>query len=265
MKFTKMHGCGNDYICVEEKELEGNSEQEIRKLAKRMSDRKTGIGSDGLIIIAHSDNADIRMIMYNADGSRGKMCGNGIRCLCKYVYERKQVIKTRFRVETDSGIKDVALHCKGYEVTGVTVNMGRYSNIKKRSYILDGKKYDITYVEVGNPHAVIWVPDLEKTLVEKVGSYLEHHEDFPDRVNTEFVQYIGKNTIALRVWERGSGETLACGTGACAAYVSGRLAGILGDEVTVNMPGGSVVVSYDNAKDNILLYGDANEVFNGEY
>lgn len=265
MKFTKMHGCGNDYIYIEEKQIKGMPEDEIKKLARRMSDRKNGIGSDGLIIIAPSEEADIRMIMYNADGSRGKMCGNGIRCLCKYVFERKIIIKTRFFVETDSGIKEVRLTCNEKNVMGVKVNMGKYKNVKKRSYILDGKKYDITYVEVGNPHAVIWVPDLERTLVEKVGKYLEYHEDFPDRVNTEFVQYIGRNTIALRVWERGSGETLACGTGACAAYVAGSLAGILGDEVTVNMPGGSVVVSYDSAQDNIFLYGDANEVFTGEY
>lgn len=265
MKFTKMHGCGNDYIYVEEHEVEGLDDNGISRLARRMSDRKHGVGSDGLIIIAGSDIADVRMIMYNSDGSRGKMCGNGIRCLCKYVYERKQVIKTKFRVETDSGVKEVSLKCNGGTVTGVKVNMGKYVNEKKKSYTLDGRKYDITYVEVGNPHAVIWVPDLERTLVEKVGSYLEYHEDFPDRVNTEFVQYIGKNTIALRVWERGSGETLACGTGACAAYVAGRLAGILGDEVTVNMTGGSVVVSYDSTRDNILLYGDANEVFTGEY
>lgn len=262
MKFTKMHGCGNDYVFVEANEIKNI---DLPELAVKISDRKKGIGSDGLIIIAPSDIADIKMIMYNADGSRGLMCGNGIRCLAKYVFERKLVIKTRFYVETDSGIKEVRLSCEGREVKKVKVDMGTYSNLKNKKYILDGNEYYITYLEVGNPHCVIFVPDVKEALVEKVGSYLEKHEDFEEGVNTEFVQIVRKDYIKLRVWERGSKETMACGTGACAAFAAGNVTGVLDNNVLVSMAGGSVYVNGENEMRNIYLTGDANEVYRGEW
>lgn len=261
MKFTKMHGCGNDYIFVSESEIAG---RDMSELAILMSNRKKGIGSDGLIVIAPSDEADIKMIMYNSNGSRGKMCGNGIRCLAKYVFERKLVIKTKFNIETDSGIRPVRLYVNGNRVENVQVEMGAYSHLECKNYILDGKKYDLTYLEVGNPHCVIFVPKVENALVDIIGSYLEKHEDFPNGVNTEFVEIVNRETVRLRVWERGSGETLACGTGACAAFAAGYVKGYFEEEINVVMSGGIVKTGIDN-NSIIHLYGDANEVFSGDY
>lgn len=263
MRFTKMHGCGNDYVFVEENEL---PDCDMALLARRVSDRKTGIGSDGLIIIAGSEVADIKMIMYNADGSRGKMCGNGIRCLSKYAFEKMLTIKTRFRVETDSGIKNVSLHCRNYKVWSVTVEMGK-PDISGRGlkYNIDGIRYIITSVDIGNPHAVIFVDNPDEINIERIGRYLDSHESFAEGVNTEFVQVINSDVLAMRVWERGSGETLACGTGACAAAVAGHVTGRCKSKVKVAMPGGALDIEYDEMSGEVFMTGEAVEVFQGEW
>lgn len=263
MHFTKMHGCGNDYVFVEENEL---PECDISMLAKQVSDRKKGIGSDGLIVISGSDVADVKMKMYNADGSVGKMCGNGIRCLSKYAFEKMLTIKTRFLVETDSGIKDVSLHCRDYKVQTVTVGMGRPKiNEKELKYNIDGTTYIITSVDMGNPHAVIFVPDPDDIDIRAAGTFLDGHETFPDGVNTEFVQVVNSDVLMMRVWERGSGETLACGTGACAAAVTGYIMGRCKSRVKVAMRGGTLDIEYDEMSGEIFMTGEAVEVFQGEW
>ena len=275
MRFTKMHGCGNDYIFVEESELIG---YDLSEVARRISDRKLGVGSDGLIVLAHSEVADIRMIMFNADGSRGKMCGNGIRCLCKYAFERKLVIKSRLRVETDAGIKRVKLNCCGKEVLGAEVDMGEpiwdvkqipvvasEENVVEQGYEVLGRAYNITCVSMGNPHAVIFVDDIRDYMVYEVGKALEKNEMFPEGVNVEFARIVNSNHIEMRVWERGSGETMACGTGACAVVAAAYKTGRVAQACEVKMLGGSVDVTYDLEENTIYLYGDANEVFQGVF
>lgn len=261
MKFVKMHGCGNDYIFVEEREI-GNSNR--GDLSRRISDRKSGVGSDGLIILCSSEIAEFRMEMYNSDGSRGKMCGNGIRCLCKYAFERKITVKTRFEVETDSGLKQVKLELddEGKTVTGVRVNMGKPETGSKKIKGFDGV---LTCVSVGNPHAVVFVENVDIVKVAEMGRLLEFNMEFPDRVNVEFVQIIDKGHLRMRVWERGSGETLSCGTGACASLVAGYINGLCNNTAQVCMPGGTLQVSYNVGEKMVYLYGDANEVFSGEY
>lgn len=263
MRFVKMHGCGNDYVFVEEGDL---PQGDISELARKVSDRKQGIGSDGLIVIGPSDNADVKMKMYNSDGSVGMMCGNGIRCLSKYAFERGLTIKTRFRVETDSGIKLVRLNFAGNKVTSVTVNMG-VADIrwKQKMYIIDSVQYIITHVSMGNPHAVIFVEDIDDIAVERIGRYLEHHPSFTDGVNTEFVRIEDSEQIYMRVWERGSGETLACGTGACASVVAGTITGRCGNRVRVCMPGGELKIEYDELSGEVYMQGEACEVFQGDW
>ncbi len=270
-----MQACGNDYIFVNEDEIAGVDEE---ALAIKVSDRKNGIGSDGLIIAGKSENADLKMTIYNSDGSVGKMCGNGIRCLAKYAFERKMTIKTRFRIETASGIREVKIACNGKNVKSVKVNMGKPSFVAKDVPVLcetehaikhklnvHGKEYMITCVNVGNPHAVIFVDDLSKIRLSEEGKAIENNKIFPDRVNVEFVQIIDERHIKMIVWERGSGETLACGTGACAAFMATYITGRISEEAYVMMPGGTVKISYDKVNEEVYLDGDANEVFVGEY
>lgn len=275
MKFTKMQGCGNDYIyvnCFEEK-LENPSE-----ISKIMSDRHFGIGSDGLILIKPSDKADFAMEMYNADGSEGKMCGNGIRCLAKYVYDNKMIDKKELSVETKSGIKDIKLHIKDEKVVFVTVDMGRpFLNVEKipviskestvidEPIIIDGKTYKITCVSVGNPHTIIFVKDLKKMNISRIGSEIEKFSIFPERTNVEFVEILDKNTIEMRVWERGAGETLACGTGACASVIAGFLNGKISNMVKVKLLGGELDIEYNLEKNRIFMTGPAVKVFDGEF
>lgn len=275
MKFTKMQGCGNDYIyvnCFEEK-LENPSE-----ISKIMSDRHFGIGSDGLILIKPSDKADVAMEMYNADGSEGKMCGNGIRCLAKYVYDNKMIDKKELSVETKSGIKDIKLHIKDEKVVFVTVDMGSpFLNVEKipviskestvidEPIIIDGKTYKITCVSVGNPHTVIIVKDLKKVNISRIGSEIEKFSIFPERTNVEFVEILDKNTIEMRVWERGTGETLACGTGACASVIAGFLNGKISNMVKVKLLGGELDIEYNLEKNKIFMTGPAVKVFDGEF
>lgn len=274
MKFTKMHGCGNDYVYVNcmEKMLEDPD-----KVSRFVSDRHFGVGSDGLILICPSDQADFRMAMYNADGSEGEMCGNGIRCVAKYVYDYGLTDQTSISVETKGGIKYLDLTVKEGKVSLVKVNMG--SPILKPSLIpirsdkeqfvdepvtVDGKVYRMTGVSMGNPHVVTFVDDTASLNLEKIGLSFENHELFPNRINTEFVQVLSRHEINMRVWERGSGETLACGTGTCASAVACVLNGKTDEHLTVHLLGGDLEIFYDRANDTVWMTGPASVVFDGE-
>ena len=276
MKFTKMQGLGNDYVyvnCLKEK-IENPSE-----LAVRISDRHFGVGSDGLIMINPSDKADFEMEMYNADGSRGEMCGNGIRCVAKYVYDYGLTDKTSISVETLGGIKYLDLTVEDGKVSLVKVDMGRPELEPSRIPVVaegdravdepitvDGKEYRMTCVSMGNPHAVVYVDcDVKELPLEEIGPGFEHHERFPKRVNTEFVRVLDRKTVEMRVWERGSGETLACGTGACAVAVSSALNSLTEDEVTVKLLGGDLRIQWDRERDTVYMTGPAAVVFDGEW
>ena len=274
MKFTKMQGIGNDYVyvnCFKEKVADPG------RTAKFVSDRHFGIGSDGLILIKPSEVADFQMDMYNLDGSQGAMCGNGIRCVAKYMYDYGITDKTSISVETKSGIKYLDLTLKNGKVDTVKVNMGapilRASEIpvvsEKEQVIsepvtVDGKEWKITCVSMGNPHAITYIDDVKHLEIEKIGPKFENHEIFPDRVNTEFVHVIDRNTVEMRVWERGSGETYACGTGACAVAVSSILNGLTEEEVTVKLLGGDLKIFWDRQENRIYMTGSATTVFDGE-
>ena len=274
MKFTKMHGIGNDYVYVNcfKETVEHPSEAAIK-----VSDRHFGIGSDGLILIKPSEVADGKMEMYNADGSQGAMCGNGIRCVAKYMYDYGITDKTSISVETKSGIKYLDLTIKDGKVDTVKVNMGtpilKAVDIPVRSekeqvidepVMVDGKEWKITCVSMGNPHAITYIDDVKNLEIEKIGPKFENHEIFPDRVNTEFVHVIDRNTVEMRVWERGSGETLACGTGACAVAVSSILKGLTEEEVTVKLLGGDLKIFWDRTENKVYMTGSATTVFDGE-
>ena len=274
MKFTKMHGIGNDYVYVNcfKETVEHPSEMAIK-----VSDRHFGIGSDGLILIKPSEMADGKMEMYNADGSQGAMCGNGIRCVAKYMYDYGITDKTSISVETKSGIKYLDLTIKDGKVDTVKVNMGtpilKAVDIPVRSekeqvidepVMVDGKEWNITCVSMGNPHAITYIDDVKNLEIEKIGPKFENHEIFPDRVNTEFVRVIDRNTVEMRVWERGSGETLACGTGACAVAVSSILNGLTEEEVTVKLLGGDLKIFWDRTENKVYMTGSATTVFDGE-
>lgn len=273
MKFTKMHGLGNDYVyvnCFEEKI------DNPPAVARFVSDRHFGIGSDGLIMINPSKTADFEMEMYNADGSRGEMCGNGIRCVAKYVYDYGLTDKTQISVETLGGIKYLDLTVEDGKVSLVKVDMGKpeleadlIPIISEREQVIDepievdGKEYHMTGVSMGNPHAVIYVDDVKGLDLEKIGPKFENHERFPKRINTEFVHCIDRQTVEMRVWERGSGETLACGTGACAVAVSSILNNLTDTQVTVKLLGGDLQIEWDREKDRVFMTGPVTVVFDG--
>lgn len=274
MKFTKMHGCGNDYVYVDtlKETIENPSE-----IAKKISDRHFGIGSDGLILIKPCQEADFEMAMYNADGSEGKMCGNGVRCIAKYVYEHGLTNKTKISLLTKGGIKYLELHIKENKVEQITVDMGSPSIAAKEIPVItskesiihepiqiDKEQYFITCISMGNPHAIVFVRDTKLIPIEQIGPKFESHSWFPERINTEFVTVIDRNTIDMRVWERGSGETLACGTGACASVYACILNDLTEDEVCVHLLGGDLMIRYDREKDTIFMTGSAEEVFQGE-
>jgi len=274
MKFTKMHGIGNDYVyvnCFKEK-----VENPVQ-VAKFVSDRHTGIGGDGLILIKPSDKADFEMDMYNADGSRGTMCGNGIRCVAKYVYDYGLTDKTQISVDTASGIKYLDLTLKDNKVALVKVNMGTPEILAAKVPIISdkekvinepimiaGQEYKITAISMGNPHAVVYMEDIDNLEIDKVGPKFEMNDIFPDRVNTEFVKIIDEDNIAMRVWERGSGETLACGTGACAVAVASAINGYTKDTVEVKLLGGNLLIEWDRANNLVYKSGPATVVFDGE-
>ena len=278
MRFTKMQGCGNDYVYVNGF-TEKLSPEEKPEIVRNLSDRHFGIGSDGLILIKKSDKADFFMEMYNADGSQGSMCGNGIRCVGKYVYDNGLTDKAEITVETCSGNRVIHLQTgeNPNEICQVTVEMGtpefRAAQIPVVSlgeYVLEhkitvcGENYTMTCLSMGNPHAVIPVEDVEKISIAKTGSAFEHLSCFPDRINTEFIQILDQHTIKMRVWERGSGETLSCGTGACAAAVAAMLSGCVSEgETAVELRGGRLFVTWDRTKNKVLLTGPAETVFEG--
>ena len=276
MKFTKMQGIGNDYIyvnCFEEQVV--NPEQ----LSVRLSDRRFGIGGDGLILIMPSQIADFKMRIFNADGSEAMMCGNGTRCIGKYVHEHGLTNKTHITLETISGIKYLELHCTGDQVTSETVDMGK-AILTPREIPVESDSQEpfvakpvqvgdrlerLTCVSVGNPHAVVFCDRVEDLDLEKLGPLSEHHAIFPDRVNTELVRVIDDHTLQMRVWERGSGETLACGTGACATTVAAVLNGYCpqGEPILVKLRGGDLTITYQ-ADGTVMMTGPAEEVFQGE-
>ncbi|NLL71990.1 MAG: diaminopimelate epimerase [Clostridiales bacterium] len=274
MKFTKMQGCGNDYVYVDAtKEKIDN----ISDVAIQVSNRHFGVGSDGLILIKSSNKADFFMDMYNNDGSRGKMCGNGIRCVGKYVYDNGLTDKNQLKIETLSGIKTLDLTIENGKVALVTVDMGSpifspkdipvksdKEEIINEPIIIGDKEYRVTCMSMGNPHAVVFVDNTEEIPLTEIGPIFENHEMFPDRVNTEFVQVIDRNHIKMRVWERGSGETLACGTGACASVVASVLNNHTDHEVRVSLLGGDLYIKYDREKNLVYMTGDAVTVFTGE-
>ena len=274
LKFTKMHGIGNDYVyinCFEEKV------EDPAELSRLVSRQHFGVGSDGLILICPSDKADFKMKMYNADGSQAEMCGNGIRCVGKYVYDYGLTDKDEITVETLAGIKYLKLIIEEGKVAQVRVNMGapvleakKIPVISRQSPVVDmpieinGKYWSMTCVSMGNPHAVVFINDVKGLDIETVGPEFENHTAFPQRVNTEFVEVIDKNTVRMRVWERGSGETLACGTGACAVAVAGVLTGKTGDEITVHLVGGDLKIHWDREENLVYMTGPATRVFDGE-
>lgn len=275
MRFTKMHGIGNDYVfvnCFQETVLQPE------KTARYVSDRHFGIGSDGLILIGPSGAADFEMAMYNADGSRGKMCGNGIRCVAKYVYEKGLTDKTQLTVETLAGIRKLRLFPEEDRVALVEVNMGEPVFTGERIQVsVSGEPVAnaripvalqdciITCVSMGNPHCVIFMEEvLESLSIEAIGPAIEHHPCFPDRTNVEFVNVLNQEELAMRVWERGSGETLACGTGACAAVVAAVRNGYTREKVTVHLAGGDLTVFWNRQENQVYMTGTATEVYEGD-
>ena len=273
MKFTKMQGLGNDYVyvnCFEEK-IEDPS-----ALAVRISDRHFGVGSDGLILINPSKVADCEMEMYNADGSRGAMCGNGIRCVGKYMYDYGLTDKEAISVETLAGIKYLQFFIENGKVAKVKVDMGspiltpaeipvvaEGERAVDEPIVVDGTEYRMTCISMGNPHAVVFMDGIKDLEIEKIGPLFEKHERFPNRVNTEFVKVLDRNTVEMRVWERGSGETLACGTGACATAVACILNGLTEEKVTVKLLGGDLEIEWDREKNKVFMTGPAKVVFDG--
>ena len=274
MKFTKMHGCGNDYVYVNlfEEQLDNPAEVSIK-----VSDRHFGIGSDGLITIGPSDKADFRMHIYNADGSEAEMCGNGIRCVAKYVYDHKLTDKTEITVETGAGVLTLILYPENGKVQQVRVDMGEpiltpadILVVSENDQVIDepievgGKTWNMTCVSMGNPHAVVFVDDTANFPLETYGPLFEKHERFPKRTNTEFVQVISRTEANMRVWERGSAETWACGTGTCASVMACILNGKTEDKVLVHLRGGDLTIEYDRTSNHVFMTGPATEVFSGE-
>lgn len=278
MKFTKMHGLGNDYIYVNGM-VENIPQEKKEEVVRKLSDRHFGIGGDGVIFINASEEADFEMEMYNADGSRAEMCGNGIRCVGKYVYEKGLTDKTSISIISCGKMKYLELSLTNNKVTGIRVNMGepllkpedipvtevddRYKVVNEPINV-SGKNYRMTCVSMGNPHAVVFVDDVKEMNLERVGPCFENHERFPKRINTEFVKVIDRNTVEMRVWERGTGETLACGTGACATAVAGVLNGLTDRKVTVKLLGGDLLIEWDEKSNLIYMTGPAEIVFDGE-
>lgn len=275
MRFTKMQGCGNDYVYVD-----GNAErispEKKPELVRRLSDRHFGIGSDGVIFINPSDQADFEMEMYNADGTRAEMCGNGIRCVGKFVYDKGLTDKTDITVISAGKIKYLTLFVNEGKVETVKVNMGAPELMAALVPVLcdsvqavdepitvRGRAYKMTCVSMGNPHAVVFLDDVENLAIEEIGPYFESHERFPKRTNTEFVNVIDRNTVQMRVWERGTGETLACGTGACATVVACVLNGLTEETVKVKLLGGDLTVTWDREADLVYMTGPAVTVFEG--
>ncbi|MEG6503495.1 MULTISPECIES: diaminopimelate epimerase [unclassified Desulfovibrio] len=281
LRFTKMQGIGNDYVYINGFQERIDSPGE---LAKKISDRHFGIGSDGLVLILPSASADVRMRMFNADGSESEMCGNAVRCVGKYVYDHGIQVKDVITVETRAGVKIVRLLFEAGQVCGATVDMGEpelnparipvltetsgdgsQQRFVARPVDVNGQLYEITAVSMGNPHAVIFTKGIDDLDLPRIGPRFEHHPLFPKRTNTEFAEVISSTKVRMRVWERGAGETLACGTGACAVAVACVLNGYAGREVEVELKGGSLHIHWDEASNHVYMTGGAVTVFSGEY
>ncbi len=276
MKFTKMHGCGNDYIYVDgSKEI--LSADEKPEIVRRLSDRHFGIGGDGVIFVNPASGADFEMEMYNMDGSRAEMCGNGIRCVAKFVYDKGLTNKTSISVVSCEKVKYLDLNIEDGKVSTVRVNMG--SPVLKAKEIpvicdreeaiaekleVEGKTYEMTCVSMGNPHAVIFMDQIADLPLWQIGPAFENHVRFPQRINTEFIRVVDQETIEMRVWERGTGETLACGTGACASVVAAVLNGLTKEQVTVKLLGGNLQIQWDRQNNLVYMTGPAATVFEGE-
>jgi diaminopimelate epimerase len=273
LRFVKMEGIGNDYVYVD---CFSQAVADPAGVARRVSPRRTGIGSDGLILICPSTVADCRMEMYNADGSRGEMCGNGIRCVGKYVYDHRLARKDVLHVETDAGIKRLRLHTREGRVSAVTVDMGEpvldgpripvaaEGQIINLPFQMGAETYAVTCLSMGNPHCVVFVDRIASLPLAEIGPRFEHHSFFPKRVNTEFVQTLGPRALRVRVWERGSGETAACGTGACAALVASVLTQRSDRRAAVHLNGGDLDIEWDAGDNHVQMTGPAEEVFSGE-
>ena len=277
MKFTKMHGCGNDYIYVDGAREIIPAERKS-EVVKFLSDRHFGIGGDGVIFINPSDVADFEMEMYNMDGSCSEMCGNGIRCVGKYVYDHGLTRKTSLSIVSCGKIKYLELTVEDGRVTKVRVNMGspvleateipvvaKQSPVVDIPITVDGREYRMTCVSMGNPHAIVYVDEMiDDETMAKIGPLFEHHECFPQRVNTEFVKVLDRERVQMRVWERGTGETLACGTGARAVTVASILNGLTEDGITVELLGGNLEIFWDRKENVVYMTGPATTVFEGE-
>lgn len=278
MKFTKMHGCGNDYVYVD-----GAKEQipvkDKPELVRKLSDRHFGIGGDGVIFINPSDEADFEMEMYNMDGSRSEMCGNGIRCVAKFVYDKGLTDKEHISIISGGKVKYIDLNIENEKVLTVKVNMGEpilkaadipvvtdnpEGSVIAENIEVAGNAYKMTCVSMGNPHAVVFMEDVANLEIEKIGPLFENHQRFPRRTNTEFVKVIDRNNVEMRVWERGTGETLACGTGTCATVVACVLNNLTEDEVNVKVLGGLIKVKWDREANLVYMTGPAATVFEGE-
>ena len=276
MRFTKMQGCGNDYVYVD-----GAKEiiplEDKPQVVRRLSDRHFGIGGDGVIFINPAEEADFEMEMYNADGTRSEMCGNGIRCVAKFVYDKGLTDKTSLSIVSCGKIKYIDLTVEEGKVSLVKVNMGapilkaeevpvisQNEQVIDEVIVVEGKEYKMTCVSMGNPHAIVFMDNVADLEIEKIGPYFENHERFPNRTNTEFIRIIDEHTVEMRVWERGTGETLACGTGACATVVACVLNGFTKEEVTVKLLGGDLQIKWDREENLVYMTGPAEIVFEGE-
>lgn len=273
IKFTKMQGLGNDYVYIDaiNQKIENES-----SLAQFVSNRHFGIGSDGLILICNSEVADFKMRMFNSDGSEAEMCGNGIRCIGKFVYDKGLTNKTTLKIETLAGIKELKLNLKEGKVEKVRVDMGEpileaekipvvsSENIVQNLKLeVEERKFNFTCVSMGNPHAITFVKNVEGFEVEKYGSKIEVNEKFPQKANVEFIEIVNKNHIKMRVWERGSGETLACGTGACASVVAGSINNLIERKVIVELLGGILEIEWNKEDNHVYMTGPAVTVFEG--
>jgi diaminopimelate epimerase len=271
MQFWKMHALGNDYVVIDNRDQKV-ADEKVNALAKQLCQRKFSVGADGLLVVYPSKTADVKMRIFNSDGSEAEMCGNGIRCFSKYCYENVVVKKTDYAVETLAGIKHVWLTLKGNEVSSVRVDMGAPKWERAALPMLgegtainvtlpvDGEPYNVTCLSMGNPHCVTFVENVDEFPVDFVGPSIEEDKTFPKRTNVGFAQVLSKNEMKLRVWERGCGETLACGTGTCAAVAAANRLGKVGAKVTVHVPGGDLTVE---VADTLYLSGPATKVFEG--
>ncbi len=281
IKFTKMEGLGNDYVYIDCTKQDIENKQD---LAKFVSDRHFGIGSDGLILIKNSSLADFKMQMFNSDGTEAEMCGNGIRCVGKFVYDKGLTDKTNLKIETLAGIKILQLNIENNKVKTVKVDMGEpilesklipaqngkiftskeNINFYKVNINVNEKLNELTCVSMGNPHAIEFMDDIKNLEIEKYGPIIEKDDHFPNKINVEFIEIVNENNIKMRVWERGSGETLACGTGACASVVASVLNGYINRNVTVELLGGNLEIEWNKQDNHIYMTGPAKTVFEGE-